>query len=322
VVSRNKALALKVIQTMKLRITHETHYSYTPAVETAQHVAHLQAPTTPCQLCLKHDLFIEPEAATVSNSMDSFGNHRLYFSLPTPHSTLTLRAESEVQTFLLEDQREAELSHYSQSLSWESAIAAYQYRAGMASDQASGFSYGSHHAPIDMAFAIYAQSSFTPGRNLVEAARHLMQRIHTDFQYQSLSTDISTPALSVLRDKRGVCQDFAHVMLACLRSLGLAARYVSGYLLTEPPPGQARLLGSDASHAWISLRIPNPQAVEGAESWYDFDPTNNREGWCSPGNDYVRLAVGRDFADVSPLRGVLQGGTHHTLNVSVTVQPF
>ena len=307
---------------MKLRITHETHYSYTPAVETAQHVAHLQAPTTPCQLCLKHDLFIEPEAATVSNSMDSFGNHRLYFSLPTPHSTLNLRAESEVQTFLLEDQREAELSHYSQSLSWESAIAAYQYRAGMASDQASGFSYGSHHAPIDMAFAIYAQSSFTPGRNLVEAARHLMQRIHTDFQYQSLSTDISTPALSVLRDKRGVCQDFAHVMLACLRSLGLAARYVSGYLLTEPPPGQARLLGSDASHAWISLRIPNPQAVEGAESWYDFDPTNNREGWCSPGNDYVRLAVGRDFADVSPLRGVLQGGTHHTLNVSVTVQPF
>jgi transglutaminase-like putative cysteine protease len=102
----------------------------------------------------------------------------------------------------------------------------------------------------------------------------------------------------------------------------LAARYVSGYLLTEPPPGQPRLIGSDASHAWISLRIPHNKSVEGTESWYDFDPTNNRDGWCSPGIDYVRLAVGRDFADVSPLRGVLQGGTHHTLSVSVTVEPL
>ena len=119
---------------MKLRITHETHYNYTPAVETAQHVAHLQAPTTPCQLCLQHDLFIEPKAAIVSNNLDSFGNHRLYFSLPSPHSTLTVRAESEVQTFVLEDQRMAALSHFSQSLSWESATSAYQYRAVMSSD--------------------------------------------------------------------------------------------------------------------------------------------------------------------------------------------
>ena len=111
-------------------------------------------------------------------------------------------------------------------------------------------------------------------------------------------------------------------MLACLRSMGLAARYVSGYLLTEPPPGQARLIGSDASHAWVSLRVPHRDASAGTESWYDFDPTNNREGWCSPGEDYVRLAVGRDFADVSPLRGVLQGGTNHTLQVNVTVAPI
>jgi transglutaminase-like putative cysteine protease len=111
-------------------------------------------------------------------------------------------------------------------------------------------------------------------------------------------------------------------MLACLRSMGLAARYVSGYLLTEPPPGQARLIGSDASHAWVSLRVPHMDASAGSESWYDFDPTNNRDGWCSPGDDYVRLAVGRDFADVSPLRGVLQGGTNHTLQVNVTVEPI
>lgn len=321
-VSRNKVLAYESLHTMKLRITHETVYHYTPSVETAQHVAHLQPPMTPCQSCQKHTLDIQPEASKLSSNVDSFGNHRLYFALPTPHNTLTVRAQSEVETFLIEEKRMAALSKYSQNLSWQSAAAAYQYRAGLASDVASGFSYASHHAPIDMVFAIYAQSSFTPGRNLIESVRDLMQRIHTEFKYESFSTDISTPALTVLGDKRGVCQDFAHVMLACLRSLGLAARYVSGYLLTEPPPGQARLIGSDASHAWISLRIPNPTAIEGTESWYDFDPTNNRDGWCSPGNDYVRLAVGRDFADVSPLRGVLQGGTHHTLNVSVTVEPL
>ena len=307
---------------MKLRITHETRYEYTPTVETAQHVAHLQPASTPCQSCIKHILSTDPQAAKLSGNIDSFGNHRLYLSLPSPHNALTVRAESEVETFLIHGKSLAALMDHAQHLSWRTAAAAYQFRAGLASDGASGYVYGSHHAPIDMAFAIYAQRSFTPDRNLIEATRHLMQRIHAEFQYESFSTDISTPALKVLGNKRGVCQDFAHVMLACLRSLGLAARYVSGYLLTEPPPGQARLIGSDASHAWISLRVPNPHAIEGAESWYDFDPTNNREGWCSPGNDYVRLAVGRDFADVSPLRGVLQGGTHHTLNVSVTVEPI
>jgi transglutaminase-like putative cysteine protease len=307
---------------MKLRITHETLYHYTPTVETAQHVAHLHPPTTPCQNCRHHQLQTEPEASHLSGNLDAFGNHRLYWSLPSPHSTLKVSAQSEVETFDIEDKRLSELKKQTLNLSWENAVLAFRYRAGIASDEATGFAYASHHAPINMAFAIYAQSSFTPGRHLIDATRHLMQRIHRDFKYESFSTDISTPALKVLENKKGVCQDFAHVMLACLRSLGLAARYVSGYLLTEPPPGQARLIGSDASHAWISLRIPQINPIEGTESWYDFDPTNNRDGWCSPGIDYVRLAVGRDFADVSPLRGVLQGGTHHTMSVNVTVEPF
>ena len=306
---------------MKLRITHETLYQYTPMVETAQHVAHLHPPTTPCQNCHQHQLQTEPAATHVSENLDAFGNHRLYWSLPTPHSTLKVSVQSEVETFAIEDKRLSELTKQTRHLPWETAALAYRFRAGTASDEATGLAYASHHAPINVAFAIYAQSSFPPGRNLIDATRHLMQRIHRDFKYESFSTEINTPALKVLEDKRGVCQDFAHVMLACLRSLGLAARYVSGYLLTEPPPGQARLIGSDASHAWISLRIPMINAVEGTESWYDFDPTNNRDGWCSPGIDYVRLAVGRDFADVSPLRGVLQGGTHHTMTVNVTVEP-
>ena len=307
---------------MKLKITHETSYQYTPIVETAQHVAHLQAPTTPCQICLHHELTTDPEAPTLRSNLDAFGNHRLYWSLPSPHHTLKVSALSEVQTFDIEPKSLAALNQQSSNLAWEHAAMAYRFRAGMASDEATGFAYASHHAPIDRVFATYAQSSFLPGRNLIEATRHLMQRIHTDFKYESFSTDISTPAMKVLEDRKGVCQDFAHVMLACLRSLGLAARYVSGYLLTAPPPGQPKLIGSDASHAWISLRVPQINAMNGTESWYDFDPTNNRDGWCSPGMDYVRLAVGRDFADVSPLRGVLQGGTHHTLSVSVTVETF
>jgi len=157
----------------------------------------------------------------------------------------------------------------------------------------------------------------------VPSRRELMERIYRDFAYESLSTEISTPALDVLQERRGVCQDFAHVLLACLRSLGLAARYVSGYLLTEPPPGQPRLTGADASHAWVSVYLPDLGGARGLPhgGWLDLDPTNNRAGLGTPGSDYVRLAVGRDFADVSPLRGVLQGGANHTLTVRVTVAP-
>jgi len=253
---------------------------------------------------------------------DAFGNQRVYFSLPVAHNTLQVHAQSTLETCPLPLELATSLQDHGNTLTWEQAHDAYTYRAGQASDDATPFAYASHHAPVDQAFKRYALVSFKPGRPLIEAVRDLMQRIHTEFNYESFSTDISTPALTVLSNKRGVCQDFAHVMLACLRSMGLAARYVSGYLLTEPPPGQARLIGSDASHAWVSLRVPHRDASAGTESWYDFDPTNNREGWCSPGEDYVRLAVGRDFADVSPLRGVLQGGTNHTLQVNVTVAPI
>ncbi len=142
-----------------------------------------------------------------------------------------------------------------------------------------------------------------------------MERIFADFEYESEATDVSTPALEALQMRKGVCQDFAHIMLACLRSLGLPARYVSGYLLTEPPPGKARLIGSDASHAWVSLYLPGKAAAAG--SWADLDPTNNR----APGEDYVTVATGRDYSDVSPLRGVLHGGANHKLHVAVTVTP-
>ena len=307
---------------MKLRITHNTHYNYTPMVLTAQHVAHLTPLNTPCQTCVSHSFSTQPSAHNIRRNQDAFGNHRSYWSLPVPHTTLQVNAQSVIETHPLSEEHTDLLTSSAAKLTWEAAQEAYVYQAGHASDEATGFAYASHHAPIDPAFKRYAQISFGPGRHLLKAAHDLMHRIHTEFTYESLSTDISTPALQVLADKRGVCQDFAHVMLACLRSMGLAARYVSGYVLTQPPPGQARLIGSDASHAWVSLRVPVAGSDGVTESWYDFDPTNHREGWSSPGTDYVRLAVGRDFADVSPLRGVLQGGANHQLQVSVTVEPF
>jgi transglutaminase-like putative cysteine protease len=174
--------------------------------------------------------------------------------------------------------------------------------------------------PLQADCADYARPSFIAGRALDGAAIDLMQRMHRDFAYEAQSTDIYTPVAQVLAQRRGVCQDFAHLLLSCLRSLGLPARYVSGYMLSEPPPGQARLQGADASHAWVALYVP-PLLAGGQGHWLELDPTNCRHGWGTPGPDYVRLAVGRDFADVSPLRGVLQGGEAHSLQVQVTVEP-
>ena len=297
---------------MRLAITHETRYSYSPAVQTAQHVAHLQPADTPCQKVLSHSLHVEP-AASVLHNVDAYCNHRAYWALNNPHDGLLVRACSEIET--------SEIEQAKATQSWESVREHFRYHGGLPADVNNGFVFGSHHAPVHEAFKAYAQSSFTPGRALMPAALELTARMHRDFTYASQSTDINTPALEALESKRGVCQDFAHILLACLRSLGLPARYVSGYLLTQPPPGQPRLVGSDASHAWASVYLPE-LASHACQGWLDLDPTNNRCGLASPGLDYVRLAVGRDFADVSPLRGVLQGGGEHTLDVAVTVAPL
>ncbi len=296
---------------MRLAITHETRYRYSPAVQTAQHVAHLQAADTPCQKVLSHWMQVEPDAKLLHN-IDAFLNHRAYWELKKPHDGLIVRAFTEIDT------RPVAAANTEQS--WESVREQFRYRGRHAGDVHSGFVFGSHHVPVHEAFLAYAQDSFTPGRPLVQAAQDLTARMHQDFRYETASTDINTPALEALEDKRGVCQDFAHILLACLRSLGLSARYVSGYLLTQPQPGQERLVGSDASHAWASVYLPE-LASHACQGWLDLDPTNDRTGWASPGEDYVRLAVGRDFADVSPLRGVLQGGGAHTLEVAVTVAP-
>lgn len=294
---------------MKLRVTHETRYDYTPAVETAQHMAYLQPLNTRSQRLLEYTLQIDPMPAQISQTLDVFGNTRCFFSLQTPHTALTVVAHSLVVT--------VDSSPPASNIGSEQTRELFRYRSGMSFDAATEFVFASPFVPLNSEFAAYARPSFAPGTGVLAAAQDLMQRIHSDFTYESQSTQINTPALVALAQRKGVCQDFAHIMIACLRTMGIPARYVSGYLLTQPAPGMVKLQGSDASHAWVSVYVPDLPA--GAR-WCDLDPTNNRSGGHSPGADYVTLALGRDFSDVSPIRGVIHGGANHTLSVGVTVE--
>jgi transglutaminase-like putative cysteine protease len=299
---------------MLLHVVHETRYRYAPAVVNAHHVVHLKPANRSGQNLLSYDLRIDPAPVQLRETVDVYGNTRSYFSLQTAHESLTVVADSVVSTSALNPlQSETSLSTgRCASPPWEQVREQFRYRAGAAYDSASEFLFASPYVPRDEAFVEFARPSFPPGRPLAEAARDLMERIHSTMTYESESTEVSTPALEALQQGKGVCQDFAHIMVACCRAMGLPARYVSGYLLTSPPPGQPRLVGSDASHAWASVYCP------GLGTWLDFDPTNNR----APGEDYVTLATGRDFLDVSPMRGVIRGGAQHILDVAVTVEPL
>lgn len=295
---------------MRLQITHETRYDYLPAVETAQHMAYLQPLNTAQQKLISHSLVVSPTPAQMRQTQDVFGNTRSFFSLQTPHSSLSVVAYSVVTT-------SAHPTPTSR-ISWEQTRDRFRYQSDNTFDPATEFVFASPFVPKHAEFAAYARPSFTPGASVLAAAQDLMRRIFTDFTYESQSTQINTPALQALAQRKGVCQDFAHIMIACLRVMGVPARYVSGYLLTQPAPGTVKLKGSDASHAWCAVYVPD---LPIGERWCDLDPTNNRAGWHSPGEDYVTLAIGRDFADVSPIRGVIHGGASHTLSVGVTVEP-
>jgi transglutaminase-like putative cysteine protease len=295
---------------MLLQVTHDTRYRYRPAVETAQHMAYMQPREHAAQSVLDHLLLINPPPAQMRNIADVYGNTRCFFSLQTPHEVLSVVAHSLVST--------SASAIITSLLPWEKVREMFRYQAGNRFDAASEFVFPSPFVPRHIEFAGFARASFAPGVPLLNACTDLMERIYTEFTYESQSTEINTPALQALAQRKGVCQDFSHIMIACLRTLGLPARYVSGYMLTHPPEGQPRLVGSDASHAWVSVYLPDLPA---SNRWVDFDPTNNRWGWHAPGEDYVTVATGRDFGDVSPLRGVIHGGASHTLTVGVTVAP-
>ena len=292
-----------------LDVMHDTTYRYATEVALAHHVAYLRPAETTHQEVESFRLAVAPKPFVQRMTTDVFGNRRFYFSLDVPHARLAVRAVSRVRIGARYGRFDA-----ATTLPWRDVVDRLAYRAGGRFAPASEFSYPSPYIPRHRELGAYAAACFAPERSIADGAIALMRRVHRDFTYDSDSTDISTPVLSAFHAKRGVCQDFAHVMLGGLRAMGLAARYVSGYLLTRPPPGKPRLIGADASHAWVSVWCP---LHDGSSIWLDLDPTND----VVPSTSHVTLAVGRDFGDVSPLHGIIRGGGDHKLTVGVTVRP-
>lgn len=304
---------------MLLEITHDTVYSYDPNVEIAQHFAHLKPVTLQSQQVVSSEVLIDPKPAWFEENVDNYGNISTFFSLQHRHSELLISAKSVVHT----QRATSEGPNPYNTPSWELVREYFRYHSNTKWDAASEFLFTSPFVDLRPDFVEFAKANFTSGRPILEAAIDLSQRIYGEFHYVTKSTDIGTPAIEALQKREGVCQDFAHILISALRSLGLPAKYISGYILTNPPPGQARLIGGDASHAWTSVYIPSVDEQNQLASgwWCDLDPTNNRWGYQTPGEDYVHLAQGRDYSDVSPIRGVIHGGSDHDMKVAVTVRP-
>ena len=290
---------------MIYRIVHRTTYNYRYPVSVGTHVACLKPRALPHHQLSRSELRIQPRPATRTERVDFFGNILCFFTIRVPHKELVVEARSEVIM-------EGNATSWPQlPIPWEEAAQSIPKDHSPAGLEAYQFGFESPRIRLRPEFASYALQSFTPRRPMPEALRDRTARIHKDFRFDSKVTNVRTPTEEVFKKRRGVCQDFAHLQIACLRSLNLAARYVSGYLRTYPPPGQPRLVGADASHAWVSAYCPGI-------GWLDVDPTNNIVPW----NGHVTLAWGRDYGDVSPLRGLILGGGTHTLKVAVDMKPL
>jgi transglutaminase-like putative cysteine protease len=296
-----------------LEVEHLTRYRYAAAVDLAYHLAYLRPRDDASQQVQGFEMQIDPAPMHQRSDLDRLGNPRSCFTVTAPHRELRVRAISRVRVVGAGDDFDAGATQ-----AWEAVAERLRYVAGAAYLPANEFVFASPYVPALPALRELALPSFAPGRPVALAAIDLMARIHADFAYRSASTDIDTPLAEVLSAREGVCQDFAHVMIGALRSMGLAARYISGYLLTHVPtagaqnaPLAAPMLGADASHAWVSVWCP--MADGSPARWLKLDPTNN----LLPGTSHVRLAIGRDYSDVAPLRGVIRGGGEHQLEVRV-----
>jgi transglutaminase-like putative cysteine protease len=267
---------------------------------------------------MSSEIEITPAPATRAERSDYFGNVLTFFAIQEPHLELTVTTESQVH--ITPPPPVDSPVHSPADMTWEQVRDSFAQQRGMPSREALEafqFTFASPCIRWTPAVLDYAGQSFTPGRPIVEAVLDLTRRIHKDFVYDQKSTTTATTLPEIMKAKAGVCQDFSHLQIGCLRAMGIAARYVSGYLLTTPPPGAPRLVGADASHAWLSVYIPTGQGEQGGGHWLDLDPTNN----VIPADKHIIIAWGRDFADVSPLRGVIFGGRDHTVKVSVDVTP-
>ena len=293
--------------TSRLSIEHFTHYQYGQDVILAQHLGYLRPKSTAWQTVLDYQLAVTPKPDDMQTQTDAFGNDRVFFALTHPHRALDVVCTSTVEV----KQRYAELD-LANTPGWEMVRDAMVYSLDQPFVAASEFVWPSPYVPWLEALKQYALPSFTRGRPIGQAAIELCQRIYDDFTYEAGATEVHTPLEVAFNNRKGVCQDFAHIMIGCLRALGLSAKYVSGYLLTKPPEGQDRLRGADATHAWVTVYCPTV-----AGNWLALDPTNATVADL----DHVCLAQGRDFGDVSPLRGIIRGGGHHELKIAVTVEP-
>ncbi len=283
-------------------ISHKTHYHYRSTVVQSLHLVHMSPRTLPGQIVRHHSLLVEPAPASRQDGIDAFGNISVILDIESPHKELALLARSTVEKL------PALPIDLLATTPWDGLDYRLLRAANERNVHALLFRCTSRLTMPTIEIADYAAPSFAPGRPVLDAAMDLVMRIYNDFKFDPHATDVSTPIAQVFRTRRGVCQDFAHVALACLRALRIPARYVSGYLHTRPPIGRPKLQGADASHAWISVWSPE-------YGWVDLDPTNG----IVIGDEHVTVAYGRDYDDVSPMSGVLRGGGEHSVNVGVDV---
>jgi transglutaminase-like putative cysteine protease len=288
------------------RVVHRTEYLYDSEVSASYGELYLLPRDVPGQVCRSTEVVIEPEPHGLRSRTDFFGNRVAHFAVLEPHTRLMVSAVSTVDV-----ERPASVP-LAVDQPWDTVSDRLRLDSSVDAFEARGFLLGSPKVAVSPAVCAYAAPSFPAGRPLIEAVGELTSRIHSDFAYKPGATSVRTTLSELLEGRKGVCQDFAHLAIGCLRALGLAGRYVSGYLDTAPPPGRARVVGADVSHAWPSVFVPDA-------GWVDFDPTND----CFVSDRYITNAYGRDYGDVSPLKGVIYTESkRHELLVSVDVAPL
>ena len=291
------------MERLTYRIQHTTNYHYSSPVKICHNLVMLTPRSDALTEVVSHRLQIRPTPPILNRHEDYFGNLVHAFSIEDSHRQLTVTSTGRVRVSSRAIEEDAP--------TWNEVRQQIASQSDPRWLDACRFAFNSPRIRVAPDYAKYAAPSFTPERSILEAARDLTARIHADFKYDTKATTVDTPTSVAFGLRKGVCQDFSHVQIACFRSLGLCARYVSGYLRTTPPPGKPRLIGNDQSHAWVSLYC-------GQElGWVDFDPTND----CLTNNNHIPIAWGRDYTDVTPIRGVFLGGGEHRLEVSVDVCP-
>ena len=294
---------------MRYAVRHTTTYTYDAPVSDSLGVAHLVPRSLPWQQVTAYAVGVTPTAGDLATDRDYYGNHVSYFQVTEPHESLEVEGAGEVDVVA------RTLAPAALATPWEGLrpVLAPTTRGAWAATDLALPSALAAHAP---GVADYAAPSLAPHRPVGEAVTDLMHRVHADFDYDKTATTVTSQVADTLERRAGVCQDFAHLMLACLRSHGLAARYVSGYLATQPPPGKERIVGADASHAWVEVWLGHH---DGVDQWIALDPTNDQE----VGDRHVTVAWGRDYGDVPPVKGVIfTEAKRSTMRVSVDVAPL